>query len=731
VWKFGKANWMLLNKKIMEYDTLLNMERASTVQAAAKILQENIQKGMDECIPKSDQRPTKRRKTWLNPQLVKLHKEKNKAYKKWQGNGLNESRANYKKLVRRIKKEMCLSKKSHFHKTFADCKDTGSFWKALKSFSCKENRKEIPPLESSDGNTVDDNERKAEVLGQQFASVFLPKKPPSTNNQTGKWTDTPTFNVKQTLKNIKRIGNKKATGSDNIPITLIKHCSLVLAPCLTIIAERCLSEGDFPNIWKQGIISPIPKKQMSPKPSDYRPITLLPQLSKIVERQLNEKLREYIDNKLSSNQFGFREKRGTSDALLLHQHHILQGFRRCEERKMAANVVAVYFDIQKAFDTVPHADLVEKITEKYSLPNHFATFINHYLSGRTMKVRVNDKLSSDHQVTSGVPQGSVMGPTLFTAYFNEVAELQLSQPSDLILFADDVVLLHPLLNDTSVDEIQSDINKIFSCVTNLGLCFNASKCQFQVLSLSNRISHLASNVTLMLGNSQIQRVSSYKYLGVEIDSKLQFSQHTQMVTARCKQGIGALNRCLWKWAPRAVLKTAITSIVLPSFLYAIEIWYPPDVTNQTKLERMLKFATRLLLNNYISSTSYDTLLKEIGWLPIYRLVAERRLIGMWKYVNGSRFIPEDVFSLKPEDTNRISQRLRACENLHSLQVKVHQSPKNEIEDKLCASRSRILWNNLAEATVRSKLSAFKASIHSDDVFRILVDRGAVIPFDNV
>jgi hypothetical protein len=182
---------------------------------------------------------------------------------------------------------------------------------------------------------------------------------------------------------------------------IIKKCALVIAPCLTKIAYRCLTEGTFPEAWKNAQISPIPKKHGSSNPSDYRPISLLPLLSKFVENLIMKVLQPHIEPLLSDNQFGFRERRSTSDAILLLQHHVLRGFEKCEMNKQATRVIIVFFDIAKAFDVVPHKHLLQALHEVFDLPPYLLNFIRSYLTGRTLKVKVEGSLSSAAKVTSG------------------------------------------------------------------------------------------------------------------------------------------------------------------------------------------------------------------------------------------------------------------------------------------------------------------------------------------
>jgi hypothetical protein len=355
-------------------------------------------------------------------------------------------------------------------------------------------------------------------------------------------------------------------------------------------------------------------------------------------------------------------------------------------------------------------------------------FLSSYLSDRSMKVKVADKQSGPCKVGSGVPQGSVIGPTLFIAFINAVAELKLSDHTNILLYADDIALIHPLVNNNSMTSIQSDIDKISECVTNLGLKLNSSKCQYVVVSLSRKPSQ-QEKTCLTINGAQLKQVDSYKYLGVEIDSNMTFAKQTTKAVTNAKKGIGMLCRSLRKWSSTEVLKTSFSSLVIPAIFYALEVWYPPNVKQQLKIERVQKFAGRILLNNFNHQLSYEEILDKLSWRPIFQMVAERRLLNMKKYMMALRYIPDYVFPLQQELVRRASMRQKTKK--HKQQVQILKDVKNEKEGKLAAAKMRIMWNNLHEEVVTAKFSGFRKLVLNKEVFCQLCDSGAVIPLTSV
>jgi exonuclease III len=609
-WNFKRVDWQFINIKLMQRSISQEVQSAVSVHSAAEILQTHFQEVMRECIPKST---CKRRKSyeWITKTVIELYKEKSKSFRKWKQNRSAAHQANYKRLKKRLQKEMLVEKIKYFAQIFAECKNASSFWKNLNRLRGKCVQAGIPTLKLPNGQEADQDVSKAEALLGQFTSVFGVQNPHCSDPIPHHTDYKPLINPKIILHKISQLPGRKSPGIDGIPALVFKKCDLVLAPCLSIISERCLSEGAFPDAWKEAQVIPIPKVPEATNPSDYRPVSLLPIGSKLVETQLHAELLLYIEPRLSNVQFGFRSGRSTTDAIVLLQHYILKGFVLCEKVKRPANVVVIYFDIAKAFDTVPHDKLLQRLQEKFNIPLNALNMLKSYLTNRTMRVKVAEEMSACAPVTSGVPQGSVLGPLLFNSYINAVAELKdddkISNWSSLILFADDLVYVHPVHADDARDVTHKDIVTINDCINSLALQLNVKKCKLQIMSLAPKGK---SNLSVSLNGKPLENVSVYKYLGVDFDDRLSFGEHTTRVTNAVKKGIGALCRSLRKWAPVEVFNKAILTTTLPIFLYSIESWYPPHLKNQIRLERVLKYAIRLILNNFNHETSYEDLLKK-------------------------------------------------------------------------------------------------------------------------
>jgi exonuclease III len=728
IWSYKKTDWRGMNMKLMESNLLQEIINAETVQHAAQKFISVIVETREKCIPQTKVNKSRSR-SWINTELINTLKAKKKAYLKWRKQGTETLRAQYKKLVKRLKKETFLAKKKFLFDEFTGCKDYAEFWKRLNMHTGRLERQEIPMLITKEGTEANNSKEKAEALLVQFQSVFKTKDDELIQfNQEDEHLAE--CSIQHILRKIKKMPSKKSPGIDGISVQIYKNCSLVIGPCLVEIANRCLKEGDYPDIWKEAIVTAIPKtNNLSHKCEDYRPISLLPIAGKLVESGIREILLHHVQPKLSNNQYGFHAGKSTADALLVLQHHILRGFEKCERAKKSTNVCVIYFDVAKAFDTVSHNRLLNQLHEAYNLPHCLLNLLKAYLTNSRMRVKVKQTISRSINVTSGVVQGSTLGPTLFVAYINKLAELTLSEKSDIVLYADDIALVHPLDEDASEVQIQDDINKIQESLNDMGLKLNAKKCQYMIFSLSPQGPRRGT--VFRLNEEVLIQVDHYKYLGIVMDEKMTFSSHTKQVVSKTKRSIGALSRWLRKWASSQVLGIAIQSISLPILMYAIEVWYPPDLINQKNVEKIQKFGARLVSNDFRHDVNYEELLAKSKWKPLFRIVAERRLTSIHGYMNGTKYVPQELFPVQNLDNRRRSSRLAEIRNTNRSLMLCTARHANTKESKLAACQMVTLWNSLDEDVIRHTLGRFKEYIKSDECHKKLLSKGAIVNLNDI
>jgi hypothetical protein len=344
-----------------------------------------------------------------------------------------------------------------------------------------------------------------------------------------------------------------------------------------------------------------------------------------------------------------------------------------------------------------------------------------------MRVVVGENSSTSHPVTSGVPQGSVIGPLLFIAYINKIATLTLSQSSNVILYADDLVYTKPLDTPESNHDIQADVNTISAEFENLSLRLNKKKCSYVIFSLCRRPDEERSiNISLM--NEPLRNLHSYRYLGMIFDSSLSYHEQVNAVTSKAKRGISALSAAIRKWAPRSILSCALCVIALPALLYGIEIWFPPDNGGRKKIEKIQKYAARLVLNNFNHDADYEEMLGQLKWRTVQEVVTERRLTNLIKYRTGIKYIPEEL--LFPREDSSGPRRSGRKNKGHNSQRLAQSSAKNSREEMLCVQQTISTWNLLPEEMVSNvSVSGFKSLFLAESVYKRLCMEGVLKHLD--
>ena len=310
------------------------------------------------------------------------------------------------------------------------------------------------------------------------------------------------------------LDTSKATGPDGISAIMLKSTASSITPSVTSLLNLSLRTGRVPEEWKRSSVVPIPKKSPATTPNSYRPISLLSIVSKVLERHVHTLIMEHLHNQhpLSESQWGFQPGKSTVSALLSTTYSWLETLEEGNE------IGAVFFDLQKAFDSVPHQCLMEKL-QQTGLSDHILSWISDYLTCREQKVVVNGKSSQYSPVISGVPQGSVLGPLLFLIYVDGLAKLTLSDGSHMVLYADDLLLFRPIRGNEDFHQLQHDISLVENWVKCNHLTLNPTKCKYMVIS-RKRTPSLPRNLTL--GGSDLERVQCFKYLGLLLSANLSF-----------------------------------------------------------------------------------------------------------------------------------------------------------------------------------------------------------------
>ena len=299
---------------------------------------------------------------------------------------------------------------------------------------------------------------------------------------------------------------------------MLKFTAASITPMITKLFNVSILSGKLPLQWKQAKIVPIPKTTDATSPSCYRPISLIPIISKVLERHISNLIMDHLHHHcfISDRQWGFLEGRSTVTALIRCTD---DWFRALEE---GHEVCAIFFDYRKAFDSVPHQSLLLKLAN-IGLDDCLLVWLHDYLCNRMQSVVVDGAESDAVPVLSGVPQGSVLGPLLFLIYVNDLPDAVVHPSAIVNLFADDVLLYHTVSNIDDFLAVQESINSVEQWSSSNYLSLNALKCKCMLIS---RKKHpLQPAQPLLLNGEVLERVDTYKYLGILLTHDLSWSPH--------------------------------------------------------------------------------------------------------------------------------------------------------------------------------------------------------------
>ncbi|KAL1395549.1 hypothetical protein pipiens_011164 [Culex pipiens pipiens] len=404
---------------------------------------------------------------WWNAHLRNLRNQLRKARKRF----LLRSSWGNKVTLSYLETEFAEQQDTSYRNYFAGVQDSlqsnpKNFWSYVKE---RKQVGEIPTEMSYREEKSTSPEAAANLFARFFESVHSPTEPTVTAEQLNELV---TFNINLPLLTVSvaevktalsSVDAAKGPGPDRIPPSVVKKCCNSLARPVTSIFNRSLSEGVFPSEWKVASIAPIHKSGSRSKIENYRSISILNCLAKILEKFLVDHIYPSVKNIVSEFQHGFMKQRSTTSNLMAYTNWII---RRMEKRQQ---VDAIYVDFAKAFDRVPHKLTIAKLTA-LGLPDWVTRWLNSYLSNRSAYVKVAGFLSSGYNIHSGVPQGSHLGPL----FINDLcSRLQSSK----LLYADDLKIFRQISDAGDVRAHQNDINKLLRWCAQNGMEVNEKKCK--------------------------------------------------------------------------------------------------------------------------------------------------------------------------------------------------------------------------------------------------------------
>ena len=493
------------------------------------------------------------------------------------------------------------------------------------------------------------------------------------------------------------LSGNKATGIDKISCKIIKLAAPVISDSLTLICNQAITLSSFPDEWKIARVVPLYKNGQRNIPGNYRPISVLPVISKIMERILHDQLYNYLTkfDLFSDTQFGFRKFHSTASALL----DCTNDWYINLDRKMFNLVVLI--DLKKAFDTVDHQILLSKL-ELYGIKGQALNLLKSYLTNRKQKCQIKNVFSSERLIKCGVPQGSILGPLLFLLYINDLPHcLSKTKPR---LFADDTNLTASANSVTDLEAaVNSDLENLRKWLIANKLSLNVAKTEFIIIgskSMTKNISNPHPNV--FIENKQIKQVYECKTLGLKIDQHLSWKGNTDEIRKKVSAGISAIRR-IKPFVDQETLILIYNAIVRPYFDYCCEVWDVFSEAQSKRLQKLQNRAARIILN-VNNDVEHTIALRTLGWEPLQTERKKAKAKIMYKLLNkmGPKSLT-NLFSYKSEKTN---YHLRDI----SSGLCLPKPRTNNMKNSFMYDGAQ-LWNSIPKEIRESKsLSSFRKKI---------------------
>ena len=619
VYNYARGNVDGLCAALQETDLSSTISESSdNINVDWKQWKETFLSTVSEFVPKTKirgQNPL----PWINGNILHQIKKKESIRRKLRANPSAHLLEKYKKMRSEVKRLLRESRENFFssiNDSFAN--NPKRFWSVMKhkSKTCS-----IPdcismPAPSSSADQVYPSSSArliaanpgeiAEMFNSYFASVFTSDDLPVTTDKSS--TDaqmTELILSKLEVEHaLRSLDSNKATGPDEIPARLLKVTAPIIAPSLCKLFNKSLRLGSVPEEWKLANVVPVHKKGDKGQTENYRPISLLSIVSKVLERIVLTNIKYHLTQSINKCQHGFLQGKSCVTNLLEVLDYI------GEILDNGGQVDTIYLDMSKAFDRISHRKLINKL-KNCGCGGSLLTWFTSYLTGRRQRVTVLGATSNSLPISSGVPQGSILGPVLFLLYVNDLPDSV--STSQVAMFADDTKLFSTIKCQNDAVLLQNDLRYLEYWSSKSGLMFNELKCKQQ--QITRKIKPITT--TYMLNDQQLGTTDTERDLGICVSSNLTWTTQVRQQVSKASKLLGYIRRNTMFVTDISPRRTLYLALVRSHFGYCSQIWAPQNIDLINMLERTQRRATKYILNlPFSTDIDYRTRLRSLQLLPV-------------------------------------------------------------------------------------------------------------------
>lgn len=579
-YNFRKANFPLLRQKLSEIDwSFLNAY--TDVNDAVSHFYDVLYNAFDQSVPTFKSTRKRRYPFWYNHDLITILRKKNKLLKLYRSyrTGFYSEKLTYLcEKIKIMKKEAYITYIMSIQNNVS--KNPKQFWQYIQS---RRGFSRIPATMKYNGVDMDVPTDIVNAFATYFSSVYIDSNVASTiflsKNPTYQCINLRHICSEEVRLAIKSLKDKFTAGVDMVPSFVVKDCACVFKEPLCILFNLILKTSVYPTLWKTSRICPVFKSGERSVVENYRPISIICNFSKVFEIILYNYIYNNIKPYLSPSQHGFVQGRSTVTNLACFTQFV------AETLDSRGQVDVIYTDFRKAFDQIDHYILLSKLNQM-GISDGLLQVLQNYLLNRTLVVQYGGFTSSSFIPTSGVPQGSNLGPLLFLIFINDLPSVT---DVRMLMFADDVKMYSSVITIDDCHYLQQQIDNISTWCDRNRLALNVSKCKAATFSHK----HASIIYNYNINNNELVRCSAVKDLGITFDNTLSFNLHIESVVASASKALGFIVRNSKNFTSILCIKSLYYAFVRSKLEYASLIFGPLYNNQIQSLEgvqrRFLKF----------------------------------------------------------------------------------------------------------------------------------------------